>query len=91
MIFGEKLPLGWWLGAALLAAGNVVIGRREEVEKTAASAELDQTRGEAQEAESLLSEQDGDLLAPRMSLERHTTNPTSGHKATTGRPAVDLL
>jgi hypothetical protein len=29
-IFGESLPPTWWAGAALLAAGNVVIGRRDE-------------------------------------------------------------
>lgn len=30
MIFSEKLPGLWWLGAALLVAGSVIIGRREE-------------------------------------------------------------
>jgi hypothetical protein len=30
MIFGEELKGLWWVGAALLAVGNVVIGRREE-------------------------------------------------------------
>lgn len=33
IIFGERLPPMWWAGAGLLAAGNVVIGRREEAEK----------------------------------------------------------
>ncbi|RMZ75929.1 hypothetical protein DV738_g5217, partial [Chaetothyriales sp. CBS 135597] len=33
IIFGESLPALWWLGAAFLAVGNVVIGRREEGEK----------------------------------------------------------
>lgn len=33
MIFGEKLPVQWWMGAGLLAAGNVVIGSRDEDEK----------------------------------------------------------
>ncbi|KAI9717206.1 MAG: hypothetical protein M1828_007399 [Chrysothrix sp. TS-e1954] len=32
MIFGEGLPLGWWAGAALLVAGSVIIGTREEGE-----------------------------------------------------------
>jgi len=31
-IFTESLPPLWWLGAALLVAGNVIIGRREEKE-----------------------------------------------------------
>ena len=30
LIFREALPLLWFLGAAMLVAGNVVIGRREE-------------------------------------------------------------
>jgi hypothetical protein len=29
-IFTESLPPLWWLGATLLVAGNVIIGRREE-------------------------------------------------------------
>ncbi|KAL9599477.1 MAG: hypothetical protein Q9219_003816 [cf. Caloplaca sp. 3 TL-2023] len=29
-IFGEKLPLLWWVGAAGLVVGNVVIGARKE-------------------------------------------------------------
>lgn len=30
MVFGEKLPGLWWVGAGGLVVGNVVIGRREE-------------------------------------------------------------
>lgn len=30
VIFSEALPPLWWLGAALLVAGNVIIGRKEE-------------------------------------------------------------
>ena len=32
IIFSESLPPLWWLGAAMLVAGNVIIGRREEKE-----------------------------------------------------------
>jgi hypothetical protein len=32
IIFSESLPPLWWLGAAMLVAGNVIIGRREEDE-----------------------------------------------------------
>jgi uncharacterized membrane protein len=53
MIFAEKLPPLWWLGAGLLAAGNVVIGRREEGEKPGGTVGLDETR---EEAETLLGE-----------------------------------
>ena len=48
VIFGEKLPVGWWVGAGLLAAGNVVIGRREEGEKPGGTVGLDETREEAE-------------------------------------------
>jgi drug/metabolite transporter (DMT)-like permease len=30
VVFSESLPPLWWLGAALLVTGNVIIGRREE-------------------------------------------------------------
>lgn len=33
LIFSEKLPGLWWLGAAMLVAGSVIIGMREETEK----------------------------------------------------------
>ncbi|KAF2258494.1 hypothetical protein CC78DRAFT_526209 [Lojkania enalia] len=38
MIFSEALPGLWWLGAALLVAGSVIIGRREEVNKAGVEA-----------------------------------------------------
>lgn len=69
MIFSEKLPLGWWFGAALLAAGNVVIGRREEGEKPGGTIGLDQTVDEAHEAENLLAEDQEDLMELRESFE----------------------
>lgn len=70
MIFGEKLPLAWWLGAGLLAAGNVVIGRREEAEKPGGTIGLDETRGEAEEAENLLAtDAEDDLVELRESFE----------------------
>ncbi|KAF1919609.1 hypothetical protein BDU57DRAFT_593415 [Ampelomyces quisqualis] len=31
LIFSEKLPGLWWLGAAMLVTGSVIIGMREEV------------------------------------------------------------
>lgn len=33
LIFGENLPGLWWLGAAMLVAGSVIVGMREEGEK----------------------------------------------------------
>jgi hypothetical protein len=45
-IFTESLPPLWWLGAAMLVAGNVIIGRREEDDPAKG------TRDEIEEAES---------------------------------------
>jgi hypothetical protein len=38
LIFSEKLPGVWWLGAAMLVAGSVIIGMRDETEKSAVAA-----------------------------------------------------
>ncbi|KAF1846677.1 uncharacterized protein K460DRAFT_282234 [Cucurbitaria berberidis CBS 394.84] len=43
IIFSESLPGLWWLGASLLVAGSVIIGMREETEKSSVVA----TTGEA--------------------------------------------
>lgn len=69
MIFGEKLPMGWWFGAGLLAAGNVVIGSREEAEKPGGTTGLDETLREAQEAEGLLGDEEEDLVELRESFD----------------------
>lgn len=50
-VFGEELKGLWWVGAACLAVGNVIIGRREEGEKSGGTTGLDETQ---QEAEGLL-------------------------------------
>ena len=38
LIFSEALPGLWWLGAAFLVAGSVIIGRREETNKAGVEA-----------------------------------------------------
>jgi drug/metabolite transporter (DMT)-like permease len=48
IIFGERLPPMWWAGAGLLAAGNVVIGRREEGEKPGGTSGLETDDEEGQ-------------------------------------------
>jgi drug/metabolite transporter (DMT)-like permease len=48
IIFGERLPPMWWAGAGLLAAGNVVIGRREEGDKPEGTIDLDRNDEEGQ-------------------------------------------
>ncbi|KAJ2905406.1 hypothetical protein MKZ38_005504 [Zalerion maritima] len=47
-IFSEKLPPLWWVGAAMLVAGNVVIGRKDEggaVTQAAPGDGLEEERG----------------------------------------------
>lgn len=46
-VFGEELKGLWWVGAAFLAVGNVIIGKREEGEKPGGTTELDETQQEA--------------------------------------------
>jgi len=53
IVFSESLPPLWFLGAALLVAGNVIIGRREEDEKDSRSA-VDGDGGDREEEEGLL-------------------------------------
>ncbi len=38
-VFSERLPPLWWLGASLLVAGNVIMGRKNEGEEETAQAE----------------------------------------------------
>ena len=61
LIFGERLPPMWWAGAGLLAAGNVVIGRREEGEKPGGTIGLER---DDEQAETLLGqeESEGDII-----------------------------
>lgn len=53
-IFSESLPPLWFLGAALLVAGNVIIGRREEGEDKTGQTDGGEARDGGEEAESLL-------------------------------------
>ncbi|OBT75315.1 hypothetical protein VF21_04678 [Pseudogymnoascus sp. 05NY08] len=46
VIFSESLPPLWFAGAALLVAGNVIIGRREEKEVSAAGEDAHRTSEE---------------------------------------------
>ncbi|KAF5583931.1 transmembrane 42 [Fusarium pseudocircinatum] len=38
LIFSESLPPLWWAGAALLVAGNVIVGRKDETKDAGAAA-----------------------------------------------------
>lgn len=63
IIFSESLPPLWFLGAAMLVAGNVIIGRREEEEKGGSSGNyIENEEGrrrssEGEEREELLGEE----------------------------------
>jgi len=57
MIFSESLPPLWFVGAALLVAGNVIIGRREEGEEKGKGGEQERAESgnaEREEVEGLL-------------------------------------
>ncbi|KAH6672683.1 hypothetical protein F5X68DRAFT_42017 [Plectosphaerella plurivora] len=41
IIFSENLPPLWWLGAALLVAGNVIVGRKDETASSSDPAAAD--------------------------------------------------
>ncbi|RMZ92467.1 hypothetical protein DV736_g277, partial [Chaetothyriales sp. CBS 134916] len=56
VVFGERLPPLWWVGAGLLAVGNVVIGRREEVEIHGGDG-LDEMGGVGEDEEILLEDE----------------------------------
>lgn len=62
IIFSESLPPLWWLGAALLVAGNVIIGRREEAEVVTSVGGIE--RAERAECEVYGDEEVDGLLAP---------------------------
>jgi multidrug transporter EmrE-like cation transporter len=65
MIFSESLPPLWFAGAALLVAGNVIIGRRDEDEENRKGVEQERAEnGEAgnEEAETLLVGEELDVL-----------------------------
>ena len=50
MVFGEKLPGLWWVGAAGLVVGNVVIGRRDEEGDDAPKGKVGEGGGRAEQA-----------------------------------------
>ncbi|KAM3065769.1 hypothetical protein ACMFMG_010005 [Clarireedia jacksonii] len=57
IIFSESLPPLWFVGAALLVAGNVIIGRREEEEKDKGDLEGGERRRGEEEGDGLLAEE----------------------------------
>ncbi|KAH6660382.1 hypothetical protein BKA67DRAFT_653565 [Truncatella angustata] len=54
IIFSESLPPLWWLGAAMLVAGNVIIGRKDE----SSSSEDDDSISVAESTSSITAYQD---------------------------------
>jgi hypothetical protein len=68
LIFSENLPGQWWLGAAMLVVGSVVIGMREEGEK--GGEEAGERRFEGEGAAPLLADEGDEEDDERMELER---------------------
>jgi hypothetical protein len=64
-IFTESLPPLWWVGAALLVAGNVIIGRREEKDPADSR---DEVHGAAENGESAYVEEGEGLLGDSVEL-----------------------
>ena len=64
IIFSESLPPLWWLGAALLVAGNVIIGRREEKEVDVQA----EAHGVAENGESAYNEEEDALIGESVEL-----------------------
>jgi hypothetical protein len=100
IIFSESLPPLWWLGAALLVAGNVIIGQREEDEgKTPGEdaheqAENDEGRYSSEEEEGLLVTESAELnedleASKRRQEEEDVLNLGSDEEG--GKPIEDLI
>lgn len=76
IVFSESLPPMWWLGAALLVVGNVIIGRREEKDPVEENGDVE--TGTGVEEEELLAEEielsrepvDDDFLKPNNEHQR---------------------
>ena len=64
LIFYEVLPPVWWLGAAFLVAGSVIIGHRDDDAKKGESADLaTELRENSTEVEPFKDNDDGSLTA----------------------------
>jgi hypothetical protein len=65
-IFSEALPPLWWLGAALLVAGNVIIGQKDEGSGSKKSADADGDRPPVLDGEAFrdVDDYDRDVASP---------------------------
>ena len=81
LIFSESLPGLWWLGAALLVAGSVIIGRREEENKVGS------TRIAGNEP--LLATGDGDVLSGESFRDEEPDKSGAGNESE-GGDALEL-
>ncbi|KAF2855655.1 hypothetical protein T440DRAFT_535770 [Plenodomus tracheiphilus IPT5] len=71
IIFSESLPGLWWLGAAMLVTGSVIIGMREETEKKtvlATTGEAPLLGGNGTEGEGAFRDEDEDEADERVEL-----------------------
>ncbi|KAJ8060495.1 hypothetical protein OCU04_010817 [Sclerotinia nivalis] len=78
IIFSESLPPLWFLGAALLVAGNVIIGRREEEEKGDSSGH-DMENGEGRRRSGSEGEEREGLLGEELELNEGIVEGADGN------------
>ncbi len=75
LIFAESLPPLWWLGAALLVVGNVVIGRRDQEEAVVTAGDVESLPGseeDGKERDGMGLVFDGDGVEEELGLEDDT-------------------
>lgn len=61
-IFSEALPPTWWAGAALLVAGNVIVGRENEEKEVVPQEYVPVPGPEGEEVEPRKSDEDEDVI-----------------------------
>jgi hypothetical protein len=80
IIFSESLPPLWFLGAALLVAGNVIIGRRDEEEDKTADEGDDGENGLGQYGDQEGDERGGLLVGESVELDEDLETKEAGRK-----------
>ena len=72
MVFGETLPGLWWVGAAGLVVGNVVIGRRDEEDASEAGKDGRAEEERRERYRDSEHEEDGSGISDGVELEEDT-------------------
>ncbi|KAI9821868.1 MAG: hypothetical protein M1827_002450 [Pycnora praestabilis] len=77
IVFAESLPPLWWLGAALLVAGSVIIGRRDDEDKGKEGRGPGPSEISAEHGEGTFREEGQRLLSEEVELEGETKDVPS--------------